>query len=96
MTTRVKLMNEYSVTWPLWTTFGLAEEGDLPVSDDLAARLRAWAAHFDEHFHWERGWDGAGRAESHAREARRLHRALQDELGPGYEVSLDLWEVPAH
>lgn len=89
----VRLMNEYSVAWPLWNLDGFAEEGTLPVSPALAARLRAWAAFFEDHFHWETGWDGAGRGAPHAAEGRELRRLLVDELGPGYDVTLSLWET---
>jgi hypothetical protein len=95
VTTRVTLMNEYSVTWPLWVADGPADERDPPVSAALAQRLRAWARDFDEHVHWPHGWDDDARPAQHAREAVRLHRAVQQDLGPGYEVVLDLWEAPA-
>jgi hypothetical protein len=95
VTTTVRLMNEYSVAWPLWVAGGPAGDGDLPVSAHLTERLRAWARHFDEHFHWEHGWDDDAHPVEHAREALRLRRALQDDLGPGFRVVLDLWEAPA-
>ncbi|GGC18390.1 hypothetical protein [Cellulomonas carbonis] len=95
MVTRIKLMNEHSVAWPLWTDWGQVGEGDLPLSRQLADRLKAWAAVFDEHFHWEHGWDGYADPAGHAREGLLLQRALQDELGADYEVTLRLWETGA-
>lgn len=92
MAVPVRLMNEYTVEWPLWTTGGLTREGELPVSELLAQELKAWARTFDEHYHWESGWDRQEVAEAHAKEAVRLRRALQADLGPQYEITLDLWE----
>jgi hypothetical protein len=92
---RVRLMNEYSVAWPLWVAGGAAPDDALPVPEPLARELRAWAREFNEHYHWQDGWDDPALADAHAREAARLHRALQAELGPDFEVVLDLWEVPA-
>lgn len=94
MPLRVKLMNEYTMRWPLWIPDGPAAEGDLPVSDGLAADLKAWARTFNEHFDWQRGWDDSALIPGHALEAQRLRLALAEELGPDYEVVLDLWETP--
>lgn len=95
MPLRVKLMNEYTIQWPLWIPGGPATEGDLPVSEGLAADLKAWAGTFNAHFDWQHGWDDPALVAEHALEAQRLRLALAEELGPDYEVVLDLWEAPA-
>lgn len=94
MAIRIRLMNEYSIDWPLWVSDGPAGEGDLPVTAPLAAELKAWARTFNDHYDWQHGWDDPKRFEGHAREAERLQRALQADLGDAYEVALQLWEVP--
>ncbi|MBO3085097.1 hypothetical protein [Cellulomonas fengjieae] len=93
MTVRVRLMNEYTVDWPLWVSDGPAQEGDVPIDEPLATELKTWARVFNEHYDWKRGWDDPAVAEGHAQEAVRLRGALQDALGRGYDVVLELWEV---
>ncbi|WP_258725136.1 hypothetical protein [Cellulomonas sp. NS3] len=93
MTIRVRLMNEYTIEWPLWLPGGPAEEGALPVTGHLAGELKAWARAFNEHYDYQHGWDDPQRADAHAQEAVRLQRALQTDLGDDYEVVLELWEV---
>lgn len=90
----VRLMNEYTVRWPLWGQLGPLSEGELKVSDPVARELKAWARSFNEHFDWQRGWDDPAIAAAHALEATRLRDALQADLGPQYDVVLDLWEAP--
>lgn len=94
MAIRIRLMNEYTIEWPLWVADGPAQEGDLPVTEPLAGELKAWARAFNEHYDWQQGWDDPKRADGHAQEAERLQRALQADLGHDYEVVLQLWEVP--
>jgi len=91
--THVRLMNEYSVSWPLWTAEGPAARDEIPVSPALTARLCRWAEHFERHYHWERGWDDAARSAPHAVEAETLRGLLEAELGAGCTVVLRLWEV---
>lgn len=95
MTIPLKLMNEYCVDFPVWSAVGDTLGGRLPLSAELDARLRAWAAFFNAHHDWQTGWD-VDRAEvqAHATEGRALQEALARELGTGYSVTLDLWEVP--
>jgi hypothetical protein len=89
---RVRLMNDYDAGWPLWTK-GLTRESDWDLSQPLRHRLRAWSAFFDEHFHWERGWDDSAWCREYRVEGRQLHRLLIAELGPGYEVTLNISEA---
>lgn len=91
--TPVRLMNEYSVSWPLWTAEGPADRDEIPVSPALAARLCRWAEHFDRHYHWETGWDDPARSAPHAAEAETLRGLLEAELGADYAVALELWEA---
>ena len=51
----VKLMPDYSAEMPLW---GMPWK-DLNLDPALIDRLRAWQRQFDDHFHYERGWDDA-------------------------------------
>ena len=70
-------MTDYGCDVPLW---GATPE-ELGLSEDLVEALRAWQRCFDERCHWERGWNGAGDAEFHAAEGRRLRRWVQAEAG---------------
>lgn len=92
--TVVRLMNEYSVRWPLWGPEGPLPDGEPTLSPQLSRRLRAWAQNFNHHFSWESGWDSAERGREHAHTAEALTRALEAELGPEVRVDLDLWECP--
>jgi len=91
----VRLMNEYSVRWPLWgKPNGYEYEiGDLPISPELTQAIQAWAAGFLEQFDEHRGWPTATQAEAHFDEGHRLAAELQGELGESYLVNLDLWET---
>lgn len=93
MTTQVKIMNEYTVGWPLWNASGPAERREFPLSEPLAQRLEHWARFFNDHFDWETGWDDPALKEPHRIEAHELCRLVSEELGPDYGVRLDLWEV---
>jgi hypothetical protein len=90
--TRVKLMNEYTVAWPIWMSGGLADRGSLDLSDGLAARISEWARVFNDHFDPETGWDSSDLRARHATDAQALRRSLREELGDRYDVTLDLWE----
>lgn len=92
----VKLMNDYGVDLPLWASGGLADDGTFPITEELRERLTGWAATFNEHFDYETGWDDERLRRAHRAEGLALHRRLIDELGQGYEVSLDLWESDLH
>jgi hypothetical protein len=89
----VKLMNDYGVDWPLWGRDGLAYEGEWLISPELSTRLKAWAANFNAHFHYERGWDGTAKCQEHRTEGISLHQLLSDELGQDFDVTVDLWET---
>ncbi|WP_181439714.1 hypothetical protein [Curtobacterium sp. MCBD17_028] len=43
-----RLMNEYTVDWPIWRDDGGAPEGEPELSQRLAAQVRDWAATFNE------------------------------------------------
>ncbi|HEX7352909.1 hypothetical protein [Brachybacterium sp.] len=82
-------MNDYSAWWPLWTyEDGGTDENDWELSPPLKGRLKAWAAYFDAHFHWEHGWDSPAARAEHRTEGIELHRLLAAELGPTYDVKL--------
>ncbi|WP_308199817.1 alpha/beta fold hydrolase [Isoptericola croceus] len=86
----VKLMNEYSCDWPLWS--GLPARIEDGLDDALRTRLRAWAATFQEHLDPFDGWDDAAVATEHRTEGERLRAALQAALPWPWTVQLDAWE----
>lgn len=88
----LKLMNEYTIEWPLWDRSGPCERGDPPVPADLECRLLDWAREFNDHFDWETGWDDPALREPHAQTGRQLYDELVAFLGENYDVDLNLWE----
>ncbi|GAA1975804.1 hypothetical protein GCM10009718_09920 [Isoptericola halotolerans] len=86
----VRLMNDYSAEWPLWSSLpARIEDG---IDDTLRSRLRAWAETFQEHFGPFDGWDDAAVAGEHRAEGERLRDALQAALPWPWTVRLDAWE----
>lgn len=83
----VKLMPDYSAEMPLW---GMPWK-DLNLDPALIDRLRAWQRQFDDHFHYERGWDDADIATAWRFEREVLADALRDSVGPSIEVRADPW-----
>lgn len=92
----VRLMNEYGAAWPVWvpddgefvTEFGVGS-----FSSEINARLEVWAQDFERHMDPQAGWQAPELATRHVEEGRALARAMQEELGPDYQVNLDLWEI---
>jgi len=88
----VRLMNEYTISWPLWHNAAPAERDDFDLSPELRADLEAWAKTFNDHYDWESGWDDHSLIEDHGAAAKDLRDRLERELGPAYQVQLHLWE----
>lgn len=101
---RLKLMNEYSVDWPIWTSDIGKNEYQQHLTPRLQDRLAAWAANFNANFHtclfqpdgWE-GWQTEEQEKEHWREGRDLEQQLQEQLSEGdpsvdWVVYLHLWE----
>lgn len=95
--TRVELSNEYGCRFPLWAHDA---NGDGPffeeslVSPALAAKLRAWAAHFDQYYDPEDGWQTSeAGVRAHRETGFALERELRAELGPGIEITVSFWET---
>ncbi len=88
----IRLMNEYSVDFPIWDEDGLVDAAGFPVGPQLGAELREWAAIFDAHFDPFEGWDDPAVASLHHARGPALRDRLQTELGPGCHVVLDQWE----
>ena len=86
----IRLMNEYTVRWPIWPDAAVVAEA---VDDALAARLRAWAAVFNEHYDHEHGWDAREVAAAHRAEGEALRDALTAALPEPWHVELDYWET---
>lgn len=94
-------MSDYGVDFPVWnldhvldTDYALSA-GDLDVTSQLSADLIQWQRLFDEHFHWEDGWRGPAARDEYAALGPRLWDRLQAELGPDFDVVLDLWPAEA-
>ena len=101
---RLKLMNEYSVDWPIWTCDLGKADYQQHLSSPLQNRLAAWAANFNTNFHtclfqqdgWE-GWKTKEEEKQHWKEGRELEQMLQEQLSAGnslvdWDVYLSLWE----
>ena len=52
----IKMFPEYGADLPLWPQ-GWMSLSQLPLSDELRAALAAWNEFYDEHHHWETGWN---------------------------------------
>lgn len=93
----VRLFCEHFADWPLWDDEGGSDAADWPQLDaPTVAALEAWVAHWNRHFHWERGWDD-GQWRHHAAEGERLRQVVAQQLGPAWSVRLllDGWSLPA-
>lgn len=89
----VRFFNDYAARWPLWTTFGGTRRSDWVVSDDLAARIEAWAAVFDVGYDPLDGWPDARQRDAQRAEGAELAGLLQTELGDGWWVRFEYWET---
>ena len=85
----IKLMNDYSVHLPLW---GHVDEAFPHLSWNLLKSLQALAKRFGTHFHWDGGWDDNARGVRHRNHMQSAFQRLKSELGPTWNVTLDLWE----
>lgn len=85
--TYVKLMPDYSAEMPLW---GMPWT-ELNLDPTLINRLRTWQRQFDDHFHYERGWDDAEIATAWRIEREMLADALRDSVVPSIEVRVHPW-----
>jgi hypothetical protein len=87
-------MSDYGAGWPLFDDRGALEPSDLDLPAELVARLHAWQEHFEQRFHYDRGWQSTEDAVVYAREGRQLQRLLTAETDGWARVELDLWPVP--
>jgi hypothetical protein len=77
---------EYGADLPLWPQ-GWMSLSQLPLSEELREALRAWNRYYDEHHHWETGWDS-----DHTEFERRgseLFALTRDQLGADYVLTYD-------
>lgn len=89
----VRLMNDYTVDWPLWpVSNGAAEEMKTLLDEGLSTRLRQWAQVFNAHYDPFDGWDDPVLAAEHRAEAGRLLAALRAALPSPWTITLDYWE----
>src|SRR5687768_1625290 len=91
----VRLMSDYGVGWPLWSSDGVVSPAVLGISEGLVARLYAWQDFFERRFHHEHGWRSPDDADGYAREGEELRRLLTAEIGSRDSIVLDLWPVTA-
>lgn len=91
---RVKLMNEYTVDFPLWAN--TLNDGPFffehLVSPQLRDDLREWAAYFNSHFDYMTGWPTHSHYEVHSDNAHSLVSRLRSELEPEIHVEHHDWE----
>jgi hypothetical protein len=90
---RYRLMNEYSVDWPLWDDDGPCDAGTPPFSPRLEHEILEWARDFTENYGIESGWPTEAAARSHERQGRRLLLLVERELPEGDDVVLGYWET---
>lgn len=88
----IRLMNEYSVDFPIWDEHGLVDPADYPLSTELTADLRAWAATFNDRFEPFDGWDDPGIAAEQLTRGPALRDRLQAALGPDCRIALHQWQ----
>ncbi|MEH0986267.1 hypothetical protein [Micromonospora sp. CPCC 205556] len=92
----LRLMSDYGAGWPLWDAQGAVDPSAFDISPALTRRLQAWQEHFEEHFHYDTGWQSTEDAAVYAEEGKTLRRLLAIEIGWRADVELDLWPIPAN
>lgn len=93
----IKLMADYQC-FPLWEAspgeVGNIDPNELPISQDLKARLSNWARQYDETLNMDyppdSGFESAGAEAEFKQEGLRLAEQLRVELGPEYEIRTHL------
>ncbi|MEX5308305.1 hypothetical protein [Kocuria sp. CPCC 205297] len=88
----VRMFNEYTFSWPFWGENGLPDQEDFPIPLKLTRDVLVWTRNFDH----ERGWPTAEQREASRREGERLAGRVQDSVGPGVTIDLDMWEAHVH
>jgi len=93
----IKLMADYQC-FPLWEAspgeVGNIDPDELPISQELKARLASWARQFDETLNMDyppdSGFEDAKAEADFKQEGLRLAGQLRTELGPEYEIRIHL------
>jgi len=88
----IRLMNDYTVEWPLWGEDGMLDRSDLAVDPILTERLELWASLFNHYFDPDSGWPARELAQFHRQLGEQLARELENSLGEG-NVQLQYWET---
>lgn len=88
----VRMFNEYTCSWPFWGENGLPDQEDFPLPPKLTRDVLVWTRNFDH----ERGWPTAEQREASRHEGERLAGRVQDSVGPGVTIDLDMWEAHVH
>lgn len=82
----LRIFCDYGAEWPLWEA-GMQVPEDYGLSAALSARLSEWNQQFQEHMHWERGWNTGFDDKRWTLTGQRLAREVQREVGAGICVS---------
>ncbi|WP_248741937.1 MULTISPECIES: hypothetical protein [unclassified Pseudomonas] len=93
----IKLMPDYECH-PLWNIspdeYGDLDPLGLPISDALKSRLKAWATKYDETLDRDYPPNSGFKSEvlefEFREEGKLLAEALQNELGLGYVISIQI------
>ena len=90
---RIRMVNEYGADWPFWDDEGPLDVEDLPLPQELAERVLAWAAGFNGAFDGEQGWRTVALRDAHVAEGRELCAEVQAAVPPQITVELEIWET---
>jgi hypothetical protein len=88
---RLRVSADYHA-FPVWDLDdgGMVDASTLPIDDQLAARLQAWADRFDATLDMDdptaSGFASPDEETAFVADGRQLARALQVQLGSGFEV----------
>lgn len=91
----IKLMNDYTVQWPLWY-WADEETYRAYLDDDVKDRVEKWSQTFNGNFHYDTGWKSLQVRDQHREEGKRLVEILHEQLDRDPDIDwyvyLDLWE----
>ena len=89
MPDRIRLMDEHSSDWPVWTDFeGQENRPEWGFSADLVRDLKFWALDFEAHYSHITGWKTQSHRENHVAEGQRLQADIQTAVGSNFYVEL--------
>jgi hypothetical protein len=86
---QARLFPDYMALWPLWLD-DMQDPDSLGMSQPLVAALKDWQEFFDQHFHYDGGWDAPDSATWFDNFGYRLVHWIQAEL-PDLHVEYNRW-----